>query len=313
MKPKKVFLAGGTGFVGRGVLRELISQEYDVTIIIRNGSKNKIADLIHYAENKNVKITLICDDIKNVGKYAKDIAECHAIINLIGIIKEFARKDITYTNLNIKTVEFLLNLASAAKIKRFIHVSALGVEKNIDLPYFRSKAYAEKLIIESGIDWTIFRPSIIFGEEDKFINLMLKFIFPCFPYIIPGNGENLFQPIALSDLSKAIVSSITMDNTKKVIYDAVGAQILSFNDIVKLLYKAKEIKLFLPLIIPTYILLPVVKLIERLPFFPITTEQLKMLQYDNISDNKEFIAAFDIKPITLSDYLKENARRLGIS
>ncbi len=300
---QKIFIIGGTGFVGRVVLKELIRQNFNVKIFIRKNSEYKIRDICFYADSKNINMELIDGDINDIDRLSDIIKDCHAVINLLGIIRENKRKNITYKNIHINAVSNIVAACTKSGVTRFIHISALGSREDINMPYFYSKYIGEKIVKEKGLEWTIFKPSIIFGEEDKFINMLDKLIFPFIPFIIPGSGKSKMQPVSVKDVASAIVSSIKRQDCINKIIEAGGTEIFSFKDIIKLIAESKGINLPILINLPLFLIQPFVKLFEMCQVFPFTSEQIKMLQEDNICSNNEFSRIFDWKMTNLKEYL----------
>lgn len=295
----KIFLTGATGFIGRYVLKNLLKAEHSIRILCRKGSEKKISEFI----TSNNHIEFHFGDIISKETLLNCMSDCDAAIHLVGIIREFPKKGITFEKIHIEATKNIIEEAKKASIKKIIFVSSLGSNPNSIIQYHKTKFLAEEIIRCSGIDYTIFKPSVVFGKEDKFINLIKKFVLPFFPIFIPGNGKALFQPISVEDLAYAIVSSIDMKNTSKMTYTAGGNKQISFNDLIKLIAKSKGVKIFFPIHIPSHIMSLIAKIGDIIPFIPITTEQLSMLSEDNVCNIEEFLMAFKIKLKTLEEYL----------
>jgi NADH dehydrogenase len=120
----------------------------------------------------------------------------------------------------------------ASGIKRYLHMSALGADSNGPSMYQRSKGDGEAAVRASGLDWTIFRPSVIFGQEDQFINLFAN-LAKVFPVIPLANSQALFQPVSVNDVAAAFVASITMKQTIHQTYSLVGPEVLSMAELVR--------------------------------------------------------------------------------
>jgi len=174
--------------------------------------------------SKNYDEKIILPKIKN----------SYGLIHLVGIGKQSIKNN--YNLVNVEFTNKIINLCKKAKIKKIVYNSGLGVSKTNSLGYFISKYQAEKLLIESGLDYTIFRPSYIVGKDDLFTKYLKKQIKKG-EIQIPGSGNYSIQPIYINDVSKIISKSLTDKNFKKQTLDLVGPESISFQKYVKLFSK----------------------------------------------------------------------------
>ena len=158
----KIFLTGSTGFVGKRILRDLLENNYQVRCLVRKGSEQKIS---HYKNPVLVKtgIDIVNGDITDAASLDGKLVGCDAVINLVGIIREFSGKGITFEKLHYEGTANLVKAARLQKVRRFIQMSALGARPDGKTQYQQTKYRAEECVRTSGLDYTIFRPSIIFG------------------------------------------------------------------------------------------------------------------------------------------------------
>ena len=187
-----VVVTGGTGFIGKVVIKKLVERGHHVIALVRPGSVLKILKF------SGTETRYIYYD--SPGQIAKTMENGEAIINLVGIIRE--TKDISFDFAHHSIPQFLAKGAREAGIKRFAQMSALGVERKIDTAYFDSKALGEKSVKNAGeLDWTIFRPSIVYGPGDAFVNRFAKMIrqIPLVPVI--GDGQYRMQPVWVDDVA----------------------------------------------------------------------------------------------------------------
>jgi len=216
--------------------------------------------------------------------FAGKMAGCAATINLIGIIREFPGRNMTFAKLHVEATRNLLEGSQRAGIRRHLQMSALGTRANAVSGYHRSKYMAEELVRASGLDWTIFRPAIVFGPKDDFINKLAGYIrsYPVLPVI--GDGKYRLQPIAADDVARCFADSLELPGTIGSTYELCGPDRLAYNELLdkigRVLGKQQVAKLPNPL----GIMKLVVPLLQGFSLFPITMDQIQMLTEENICD-----------------------------
>ena len=183
-------------------------------------------------------------------------------------------------------------------------MSGLGTCENASSLYHEAKWAAECCLRESGLQYVIFRPSVIFGKEDDFLNQFEKIsrFFPCIPVV--GTGKYLLQPISVHDVAQCIVGSLENESALNQIIELGGPQKYTFNEILILLLKTLRRKRIL-LHIPFKILNIIVPMMQKIPSFPLSMDQLRMLANNNVTDNKLLHQIFKINLQTLGEGLKE--------
>ena len=293
-----VAIFGATGFVGKYLLEELKKHDYNAQILIRKGSENKI-DI-----SSNHKIIL--GDISNKDAIKQTLKDADAIIYTIGIIREFKRKNITFDYLHHQGIKNVIKEAEKLKIKRFVLMSANGVKKE-GTKYQTSKYLGEMALINSNLNWTIFRPSLIFGDSDgrdefcaqlKKDMLSLPFPAPLFHKgLLPFNaGQFKMSPIHVKNVASFFVKSIKIDNTFNKTYELGGPNDYTWKEIIKIISNAYgKNKWTMPApVIPIKIL---AYLFDSFKWFPITNGQLTMLLEGNTCNSEKTFEEFDIQPI----------------
>ena len=156
----KIFIAGGTGFVGGHLVRALL----------KNG--HSVRTLVHGRSTNSGEVEQIAGDVTRFETLEQGLSGCDAVINLVGIIREFPSRGITFERLHVQATANLLAAAASNGIRRYLQMSALGSRPAAVSGYHQTKWRAEELVRGSGLDWTIFRPSLIFGPHDAFINML---------------------------------------------------------------------------------------------------------------------------------------------
>jgi len=228
VKPLKIVVTGASGFIAKNLRKYLSEQDIELISISRNNFKNFKNEIKIISNNYKEKNIL------------KKIQHSDALIHLVGIGKQSVNTD--YDMINTDLTKHIVNLSKKSKIKKIIFLSGLGVSPNTSLGYFISKYNAEKQIIDSGLKFTIFRPSYIVGKDDLFSKNLKKQI-KSGEIIIPGSGTYSIQPIHVSDVVKVIFESLSQLKFNNKIIDLVGPDYVTFEKYVKLFSKGTKTKI----------------------------------------------------------------------
>jgi NADH dehydrogenase len=284
----KVFLTGGTGFVGREVLRQLVAAGHDVRVLVREGSEDKLS--------LRDSVDVFHGDVTDAGSLSGALEGCDATIHLVGIIREFPHRGITFEKLHVTSTQNVLAACTEQGVSRYLHMSSNGTRKDGSTKYHRTKWQAEELVRNSGLDWTIFRPSLIFGQGSEFVKMLTELIHrvPIVPVI--GDGQYRMQPVAVEQVANSFVKALNMAETVGQTYQLGGSESYSYDDILDVtseaMGKGKASKIHQPM----FMIKPMVKLLEGFDQFPITDDQLKMLVEGNVCDPQDWARAFDLEP-----------------
>jgi len=291
----KIFLTGSTGFVGKRMLQDLLENNYQVRCLARKGSEQKIS---HYKNPVLMKtgIDIVNGDITDAASLDGKLEGCDAVINLVGIIREFHGRGITFEKLHYEGTANLVRAAWSQKVRRFIQMSALGARPDGKTQYQQTKFCAEECVRTSGLDYTIFRPSIIFGPGDKFVNLFANMLKVQQFVPVVSNGRYQMQPVSVENVSMGFVKSIEQKDAIGKTFDVGGPEKIEFNQIIDSIGEvicAPPHKIH----IPAFIMSTMAEMLDWLPSFPVTKDQITMLLEGNVCDEKPFFKRFDIKPI----------------
>jgi len=224
----QIVVTGASGFVAKNLRRYLSGMNIKLISISRNDFKSFKNEVKIISKNYDEKYILPI--IKN----------SDALIHLVGIGKQSIQTD--YNMINVEFTKYIVNLSKKAKIKKFVYASGLGVSDDTSLGYFISKYNAEQLIINSGINYTIFRPSYIVGKDDLLTKYLKKQIKKGI-IEIPGSGSYSIQPIHINDVVKVFFLSVIQTNFKNKIIDLVGPDLITFEQYVKLFSKETKTKI----------------------------------------------------------------------
>lgn len=220
----KVLLLGGSGFVGRAVAEQLVRRGYSVTVPTRVAARAKHLLLLP-------TISVVEADIHDRSRLVALMRGQDAVVNLVGILHgDFEREHATLPR----------DIASAcveAGVARLIHMSALNADKDGPSEYLRSRGHGEAAVWSvarqsAGLDVTMFRPSVVFGQDDRFLNMFARLI-RFSPFIPLGSPDALFQPVWVEDVARAFAASITMRETVGRTYPLVGPNVYTLRQLLE--------------------------------------------------------------------------------
>ena len=298
----RILLAGGTGFVGGNLRRALAGHR--IRLLVR--------DRATYQALASDTVELVEGDITDEGSIRGALDGCSTVINLVAIIEESGKR--TFDSVIRQGTEHLVNEAKrVGGVERFIQMSALGADNNPRYGYMVAKWRAEQAVKNSGIPWTIFRPSIIFGPGDGFINVLAGLVrsFPIIPVV--GSGQSKFQPVAVEEVAESFARAVADPTTIGQTYELGGGKIYTYEQLLDVI-AAKLGKRKRKVHVPVGLMMPAVVLAKPLPKAlrpPVTEEQLKMLALDNCTDNNATAALIGRPPLRLEDamdYILPGAR-----
>lgn len=279
MNQKIATIFGGSGFVGRHLIRRLTKRDYRIIVATRSPHLSGFLKPLGGSGQVELIKTNIYDpeDIKNV------LQKSNIVINLVGILYENSKQKFNY--LHSEFPNLLSKICNELNLEKLIHVSALGVKKEHLSKYIQSKFQGEQYIQNNFKSSIILRPSVIFGPEDKFFNTFasLAQFSPILPLI--GGGTTKFAPVFVEDVAEAIVQSLKKINTEPIIYELAGPENYSFKELMEILLTEIKKKRFL---IPIPFGLAKLKsyFLQVLPNPLLTPDQVEMLKYNNITTGK---------------------------
>ena len=291
-----ILVTGATGFVGSNIIKELVGQGYQARGLVH--SQRNLGRL------KNLSVETVAGDITDLDSLKKPFEGVQTVFSCVGIINE--TKSANFDSIHVLGTRNLVEMALRNKVQHFINISALGTRSNAVSRYHQSKFRAEQIIQDSGMTYTIFRPSILFGPEDDFVNRfarMLKYN-PVFPLI--GKGKSKLQPVYVKDLAKCVVASLKIAEARNKIFEIGGPRPMTLLEILAVVKKFKGYGRRFHPHLPYAAVFNVVKFAERfVNILPVTADQLLMLQEDNICDNSSVERTFGIKLTSLEEGLPQ--------
>ncbi|EJN58598.1 complex I NDUFA9 subunit family protein [Halogranum rubrum] len=293
----KVLVIGGSGFIGTNLSRELVDRGHDVTVLARNPEDDELPD----------SVKTVSGDVTDYDSIEGAFEGQNAVIFLVALSPLFKPKggDQKHLEIHLGGTENAVKAAEAHDVKRFIQMSALGADPDGPTAYIRAKGQAENVVQASELKWTIFRPSVVFGEGGEFVSFTKK-LAPPYVTPLPGGGKTRFQPIWVDDLVPMLADALDDDAHVGKTYEVGGPERLTLAEVAKLAHGADGRSVT---VVPIPMGLAGVGLSigGMLPGFPMGSDQYRSLKFDNTTSDND-VGAFDRAEAdlkTLSTYLNQ--------
>ena len=304
----KVSVFGGTGFVGKYIIDELLKKEYEPHILVRPGNIFRL---------ESEKCTLYIGDIENNVVISNMLQKTEAVIYNIGLIRENISKGMSFEKLHFEGVRRTVRLSEKLGIKKYILMSANGVQSN-GTPYQKSKYLGEQFLKNSQLNWTIIRPSLIFGNPRGKMEFCLQIKKSMISKPIPAPlfynglipmdaGRFTFTPVHVTNIAQMFVKALTARSIKGKILEIGGEKEILWKQLLTIISTASgKKKLLIP--VPVFPVKVIAGIFGRFQWFPVTIDQLNMLLKGNICSAKA-LKDFGIEPIPFNEtnlkYLNE--------
>lgn len=301
-KKKPVLVTGAAGLVGIHACRELSKHGWQIRALIRDPARAAMA-------LGQLPVEFRVGDVRDATSLRNSLSGCGAVVHLAAIAVE--KKGESYADSNTAATERLISAARAESVHRLIFMSQNGADSRSPYPFLHSKGVAQNSVKTSGLGWTILRPSVIFGPEDQFVNVLGRLIRltpKIFP--LPGGGAARFQPIAVDDVARVIRMSLEKKETVNQTYELGGAIPLTLRQMTERILTAMgTTRRLVP--VPVKLLRPIVALAQRLlPNPPVTSSLLDLLALDNTVANNALTEYFKIVPIPFAADELQYLRRI---
>ena len=269
---QRVFVTGGTGFVGKAVIRALLAQGFLVRCLVRPGSEGDLKGF--------ESIDRVPGDVLQPDGLAASVEGCSALVHLVGIIREQRGRGITFERLHVQATRNMLALARAAGIK--------------------TKWEAEEAVRASDLEWTILRPSIIFGRGDAFISVLGRAVkrLPVMPVL--GDGRYRLQPIAVEQVASGFARALRAPESVRQTYEVAGPTPYAFVDLLDAVGRAVGRPRVRKVHLPLAPVRAMTRALDWLPLYPLSTDQLIMLEEESVTDPSRFFVDLALQPETLA-------------
>jgi uncharacterized protein YbjT (DUF2867 family) len=282
-----ILVTGGSGFIGSHIAKQLISEGQDVRVLIRNRGRAEQEGRL-----KKLEVEWIEGDVLKPETLSNAMHGVDAVIHTVAIAVE--KGTLTFERVNEQGTVNVVEAATEGNVKRLINLSQLGADPSLPYRFMASKGKAQEYVANSQLDWTAFRPSVVWGPEDEFANTFARLI-PLTPLIFPiiGDESTRFQPIWVGDVAEAIVKSIDDPKTIGREFELGGPEILTLEEIERRTLAALNAsRLFIRFPLP--LLQIIVRMMEALlPSPPVTRSLLELLSVSNVTTQNalsEFIS-----------------------
>ena len=223
---RRICLLGGSGFLGRHVAARLVARGHEVVVLTRARHRNR--DLLVLPT-----LRLVQGNPLNDSDLESAITGANAVVNLVGIVNEKGRHGGGFQRIHVQLVERALAACRSAGVRRFIQISALKAGENRPSHYLRSKGQGEIRVRESGLDWTIMQPSVIFGPEDRFFNRFARML-RVLPVLPLARAHARLAPVWVGDVGEAVLRALESGDAVGQTYQLCGPRVYSLREIVRL-------------------------------------------------------------------------------
>jgi uncharacterized protein YbjT (DUF2867 family) len=303
MPTHNVVVLGGSGFVGRHVVAGLVAAGHAVTVPTRRREAAKHLIVLP-------TVDVVETDINEPTRLTEILRGATAVINLVGILHPSNGQ--TFVRAHVELVRNLIAACRDNGVSRLLHVSALGADAAAPSEYLRSKAEGEALVRDSGLEWTVFRPSVIFGPGDSFLTLFAR-LSRLLPVVPLAAADARFQPVYVNDVAHCVIQAVDDELTHRAAFDLCGPRVYTLRELVRYVGEVTgAVRPILPL--PAGLARLQAAVLEHLPGKLLTRDNLLSMQKDNVCD-RPFPAVFGITPTALEavapEYLAPSAMRSG--
>src|SRR6266550_3620291 len=303
-KKMPVLVTGAAGLVGIHTCRELSKSGWQVRALIRDPARGAMA-------LGQLPVEFRVGDVRDATALRSSLSGCGSVVHLAAIAIE--RKGESYAESNTAATERLISAARAESVHRLIFMSQNGADSRSPFPFLHSKGVAQDSVKTSGLRWTVLRPSVIFGPEDQFVNVLGRLIRltpKVFP--LPGGGSARFQPIAVDDVARVVRLALEKKETVHQTYELGGAVPLTLREMTERILTAMGThRTLVP--VPVKLLRPLVALAQKiLPNPPVTSGLLDLLALNNTVAHNALTEYFRVVPIPFAADELQYLRRITV-
>jgi uncharacterized protein YbjT (DUF2867 family) len=294
----KVVVAGGTGFVGRHICRRLLEDGHDVVVLSRNPQRVQSIPELSGAESVRTDVT----------KPASLLGTLHGASAVVGAVQlpgypaEVPRRGLTFDNFDRRGTEYLVQEARRAGVGRYVYISGAGADTKSERSWYRAKGFAEKAVIESGIDYTILRPSWAYGPGDRALNSLA--VIARYSPIVPRIGLKVqrIQPVYIGDLALAVARALQRDEARNRTLEIGSAEIVTMHEVIRgLCARLGKRRLIVP--VPATLGKLATAPLTLLPRPPMTPGGIEFVIQDGLVDTAELERLLDVHPVSLREGL----------
>ena len=290
-----ILVTGASGFVGSHMVPALVDVGHRVLALVRDDDgAGQVKRRLAPSQRDAVEARL--GDVTQPDTLPAALEGADAVLHLVAVPRDWDG-GATLRLVNTEGTRNVLRAASDAGVRRFVHLGALGVVDDPDLHYGSSKVKGMALVRESGLDWTILSPSLLFGPRDGFFNILADLV-RMSPGVVPitGKGDARFQPLAITDLARAAVLTFNDQATVGREFLLGGPRYWTYREIVEEVLRGMDSKRAL-VPMPVALIRLVATVAEKIRLgFPVATDQLRQLKHDNIGPLGSVVDGFGFEP-----------------
>jgi uncharacterized protein YbjT (DUF2867 family) len=288
----RVLVTGATGFVGSHLVPALVEAGHEVVALVYQRRPSFPSS-----------VETVSGDVLDLDSLKRAARGCQGVIHLVGIIREFPSRGITFQALHVEATRNMIQACRGEGISLFLHMSALGARADSAARYHRTKFAAEELVRQSGLDYAIFRPSLILGAGSRFLEDMRRLMAFKLVGLVGGGGYRM-QPVAVEDVVRAFVLALERLELRGQTWELCGPRVYTLRELLETMARTwgKRV-VFFPL--PVGPLRFVARFLDRFSWFPVTREQLTMLEEGSVCRDGSFYSEAGFAPREVEEVLKE--------
>ena len=297
-----ILVTGAAGFVGSHVIPALVEAGHRIVGLCRSDAAANLVQR-RLPEPHRAAVETRIGDVVAPATLAPALEGVDAVYHLAAIPRDYSRgADLRLVN--TEGTRFMVEAAKRAGVRRFVHQGALGVEDEPDLHYASSKAKADRIVADSGLDWTILQPSLLWGERDGFFNIMADLV-RISPGIVPvpAGAKSQYQPISIADLARCVVACFADDSRIGRSFELGGPTYWSYGGMLAEVLRGMDARrATLPMPVPLIRLVAGTSELLRIPF-PVATDQLRQLGLHNATSLLAVQDGFGFEPVDMAGNL----------
>lgn len=310
MPGKTIFVTGGGGFVGSKAVDELLSRGHAVRALVRA--------LVHRRPIDKPGVMSVQGGLLNERALDDGLRGADAVVHVVGIIKETG--DQTFERVHRDGTAKLVERAKAAGVRRFVYVSALGAKEKSQSRYATSKFAAEQVVKASGLDWTVFRPSVIHGPDGEFVKMVadfargksLPYVFmPYFGVGLTGYTPKLLQPVDVRDVARALADAVDRQELVGQTVNLVGSQVVDWRQLYQVIGEAVTPNPRPAVGLPVWYGKLIATVLPN-AWLPFNKSQVVMAGEDNVADVEETTRQLGWRPRPFAESFREAASRQAV-
>jgi len=294
-----ILVAGGTGFVGGGIVRELASRDKPVAVLTRNAAKAA-------TRFPHIQVEYREGDVRDPASLAAAVQGAEVVIGCVQFPNspiENQRRGHTFEETDAAGTERLVEASKAAGVQRYIYLSGAGASPDSKYHWFRAKWRAETAVKDSGITYVIFRPSWVYGPGDRSLNrfLTMSRFLPFVPIIGVGSKQRL-QPVFIDDLGWAVAEAVDNRAADNRVLEIGGPEVLTMKEIIRTGLEVLDRRRFL-LPVPKVLMKTQSALLQFLPGPPLTPDAIDFITMDGLADSSELVETLGVRLTPLREGL----------